>query len=124
VAPSVYDYLMTATQTQEGNVMNLKETMINNTVQAYSGERGCACGCLGTYYYADGACNYANGDSINDAKRAATNIKRIANKIFELIAEQAFKNNRPDIDVYMTDELVSVTDNRPDNGRTYSLYFS
>jgi hypothetical protein len=104
--------------------MNLKETLINNTVQAYSGERGCCCGCLGTYYYAEGACNYANGDSINDKKRAANNIKRIANKIFELIDEQAFTNNRPSIDISMTDNLVSATDNRPDNGRTYILYFS
>lgn len=124
MAPSVYDYLMTATQTHEGNVMNLKETMINNTVQAYSGERGCACGCLGTYYYAEGKILAWDGRDADDAKRAASNIKRIANKIFTLIDEQAFKNNRPDIDVYMTDQLVSVTDNRPTKGRTYSLYFS
>jgi len=104
--------------------MNLKETLINNTVKAYSGESGCCCGCLGTYYYAEGACNYANGDSIDDKKRAASNIKRIANKIFELIDEQAFTTNRPNIDVHMTDDLVSATDNRPDMGRTYVLYFS
>lgn len=104
--------------------MNLKETMINNTVQAYSGQRGCACGCLGTYYYTNGTIFPWDGSAVDDEKRAATNIKRIANKIFELIDEQAFVNNRPDIDVYMTDQLVSVTDNRPTKGRTYSLYFS
>ena len=62
--------------------------------------------------------------SIDDKKRAASNIKRIANKIFELIDEQAFTTNRPNIDVHMTDDLVSATDNRPDMGRTYVLYFS
>ena len=104
--------------------MNLKETMINNTVKAYSGESGCCCGCLGTYYYAEGACNYSNGDSIDDKKRAASNIKRIANKIFELIDEQSFTNNRPNVNVSVWDDGISVTDYRPDNGRTYVLYFS
>ena len=106
--------------------MNLKETMINNTVKAYSGESGCCCGCLGNYYYPDGRIHTSDckNEADDDVKRAASNIKRIANKIFALIDEQSFTNNRPNINVSVWDDGISVTDYRPNNGRTYSLYFS
>jgi hypothetical protein len=107
--------------------MNLKETIINNATSAYSGERGCACGCLGTYYYPSGTIHAA--DSKNDAKgevkKAQSNIKRIGSKIFDLIDEQASSLEAKEvIDVSMWEKGVSVTDNRPNNGRTYTLYFS
>ena len=90
--------------------MNVKEAFIKNTAQAYSGERGCVCGCLGNYYLAD-------------TPKGAANIKRITNKIFSLINEQASSIKAQEkIDVDLWEHGVSVTDNRPKNGRTFILY--
>ncbi len=107
--------------------MNLKETIVNNATSAYSGERGCCCGCLGNYYYTNGTIH--TFDSKNDAqgevKRAESNIKRIGSKIFDLIDEQASSLKAKEvIDVSMWEKGVSVTDHRPNKGRTYILYFS
>ena len=107
--------------------MNVKETFINNAEKAYSGERGCCCGCLGNYYYSDGRIHTSDckNEADDDVKRAASNIKRIGNKIFALIDEQASSLKAKEvIDVSMWEKGVSVTDNRPNNGRTYILYFS
>jgi hypothetical protein len=116
-------------QNQTGGTvkMNIKETLINNAEKAYSGERGCCCGCLGNYYYADGRIHTSDckNQAEDDVKRAASNMKRIGNKIFALIDEQDRSMKAKEvIDVSMWDNGVSVTDNRPNNGRTYTLYFS
>jgi hypothetical protein len=98
------------------------EQLITKTVNAYSGQKGCACGCLGNYYDSNGDCwNWRTLEDVNDQKRADQNIRRITKKILTA-AKEGHRLNFFGTGIEFDDPTIEYRKGK--GGRVYRIYFS
>lgn len=105
--------------------MNILKDIVDKATNAYSGEYGCCCGCMGDYFYRTGTHNedgdiwrHRTGETINDPALVEKNINRIAGQIWK-----AWNDDSLEKSVHVWERGISVTRHDSQKGRTYTLYF-
>ena len=106
--------------------MNILKEITEKATHAYSGERGCCCGCLWDYFYRTNSVTkedgyiwrHRTGETVSDPPLVEKNIKRIAGEIWK-----AYNDDNLDKWVHVWETGISVTKNDSEKGRIYTLYF-